>query len=746
MNPLCAPITYQHKSGESSCSETCGAADQPQYPKREQCPFPDVPPPCPDCVEETTPAPCQTVPEKVLILNLMERDTDTVISSAEVNITSGSSFFQRRSSLMGEVTTQGVHEATSLTISVVANGYLARQEVLDLDCVNDGCYDCEMRMTLEMDPVLVDEDYCDKSMELKLKVGDEVNSPVAGVNVSVSYIDEDSTEEKVESQVVTDQNGVATVPISANGDYKVTLVKEDMVDQEFDVAMKNCTNTEEKIVMEKIPSPCKATLSAHVKDNIDEAIEGAKVSVFRPGQSEPLSFSPLTTDSAGAVEQEVEPGMLRLHVSAPGFYSKETETNCSCESQREVVQLEPLPTTTTGPTCYDSESDPVLLTVRVFDLLTKNPVRGATADVQVEPVDGANYYLVQDAVILKHADMGSAWNTTIKTDGQYNVTVTAEGYKEARKSVYVVCDPSDCSSCSATLDLPLRQETCADSPAEGSSATCCNEDNILRVEVRDASTLATVPDAQVTVALKTAGNGRMAVSPYLQCSQEEAAASCGHNTITPEECGESNCCWSTAPALGRALSVTGSDSELAEESTTEAASTTAASTTAASTTVASTTSTAGLGEGSDSTTGAPTTTATTITTTEMSSTTTAPSYGTLFATCDNEMSVFFDGVLQPETPGLKNWKHTNEFEIPSGTRVVGIKCQNGYGDYGIIAQSAGTRHVYGLRTGGEREVDNSWRCSGKYVKGWAEHDFKPTDAFKRPEIVGGNGMKPWGLR
>ena len=560
MNPLCAPVTYQHKSGESSCSETCGAADQPQYPKRDQCPFPDPltpqrpKPTCNDldCVEETTPAPCQTVPEKVLILNLMERDTDTVISSAEVNITSGSSFFQRRSSLMGEVTTQGVHEATSLTISVVAKGYLARQEVLDLDCVNDGCYDCEMRMTLEMDPVPVDEDYCEKSMELKLKVVDKVNSPVAGVNISVSYIDEDSTEEKVESQVVTDQNGVMTVPISVNGDYKVTLVKEEMVDQELDVAMKNCTNTEEEIVMEKIPSPCKATLSAHVKDNMDEAIEGAEVSVFRPGQSEPLSFSPLTTDTAGAVEQEVEPGMLRLHVSAPGFYSKETETNCSCESQREVVQLEPLPTSTEGPEweCYGSESDPVLLTIRVFDLLTKNPVRGATADVQVEPVDGANYYLVQDAVILKHADMGSAWNTTIKTDGQYNVTVTAEGYKEARKSVYVVCDPSDCSSCSATLDLPLRQETCADSPAEGSSTTCCDEDNILRVEVRDASTLATVPDAQVTVALKTAGNGRMAVSPYLQCSLEEAAASCGHNTITPEECGESKLLLEHSPGPG----------------------------------------------------------------------------------------------------------------------------------------------------------------------------------------------------
>ena len=604
-----------------------------------------------------------------------------------------------------------------------------------------------MRMTLEMDAVEEDKEECEKAMELKLKVVDEVKRPVAGVNVSVSYIDEDSTEKNVESQVVTDQNGAAMVPISVNGDYKVTLVKEDMIDQELDVAMKNCTHTEEEIVMEKIPSPCKATLSAHVRDNMDEAIEGAKVSVFRPGQSEPLSFSPLTTDTAGAVEQELEPGMLRLHVSAPGFYSKETETNCSCELQREVVQLEPLPTTTEGPPdCYGSESAPVLLTVRVFDLLTNNPVVGATADVQVEPVDGAKYYLVQDAVLLKHAEMGPAWNTTIKTDGQYNVTITAKGYKEARKSVYVVCDPSDCSSCSTSLDLPLRQETCADSPAEGSSATCCDKDNMLRVEVRDASTLAVVPDAQVTVTLKTAGNGRMAVSPYLQCSLDEASASCGHKTITQEECGESNCCWSTAPALGRALPVTGSDSELAGESTAEAALTTAASTTAASTS-----SRFGLGEGSDSTTGAPTrltTAGTTITTTEMASTTTAPSFGTLFATCDNEMSVYFDGILQPETPGLDNWKRTNEFEIPSGTRVIGIKCRNGYGDYGIIAHSVGNRHVYGMRTGGEREADNNWICSGKHIQGWAQPDFKPTDfeAFKKPEIVGINGMKPWGLR
>ena len=170
----------------------------------------------------------------------------------------------------------------------------------------------------------------------------------------------------------------------------------------------------------------------------------------------------------------------------------------------------------------------------------------ATSNVQMKHLDETEVSIVQDS------ELASAWNITLKTDGQYNVSVTAEGYNTAKKSVNVSCDPSDCASCSVTLDMALKQSNCTELEAEGSSETCCDEDNMLRVEVKDSSTNALVADAQVIVVMKTAGNCRepqgtaehMAVSPYLKCSQDNHTTKCGHDTITDEECMEANCCWS----------------------------------------------------------------------------------------------------------------------------------------------------------------------------------------------------------
>ena len=193
----------------------------------------------------TTTPPCQTQPEKVLIITVMENGTDISIGGAEVNITSGSAFFQHRSSLMGEVRTQGVQEATDLTVSVVAEGYLAREQVFSLNCYNDGCFNCEMMVFLDMDKEPFDKG-CKKTMKLDLKVEDKDNSPLAGVKVSVSYVVGDTDEQQnVVDGVITDQNGVAMVPISVDGDYKITLVKEVMVDQELDVTVKDCIGKEE---------------------------------------------------------------------------------------------------------------------------------------------------------------------------------------------------------------------------------------------------------------------------------------------------------------------------------------------------------------------------------------------------------------------------------------------------------------------------------------------------------------------
>jgi len=45
--------------------------------------------------------------------------------------------------------------------------------------------------------------------------------------------------------------------------------------------------------------------------------------------------------------------------------------------------------------------------------------------------------------------------------------------------------------------------------------------------------------------------------------------------------------------------------------------------------------------------------------------------GSLFATCDNEMEVFLDGVKYTDD-AMKDWKNTSEVSIPPHTEVIAI--------------------------------------------------------------------------
>ena len=108
----------------------------------------------------------------------------------------------------------------------------------------------------------------------------------------------------------------------------------------------------------------------------------------------------------------------------------------------------------------------------------------------------------------------------------------------------------------------------------------------------------------------------------------------------------------------------------------------------------------------------------------------------LFATCDNEMKVYFDGELQPETPDMKNWGKTSQLSIPAGTRVVAIECKDLGAQEGILASTP-----KGMKTG------PSWRCASQLVEDWTQPEFvSPPGVFSPPNILGNNGVRPWGVR
>ena len=106
---------------------------------------------------------------------------------------------------------------------------------------------------------------------------------------------------------------------------------------------------------------------------------------------------------------------------------------------------------------------------------------------------------------------------------------------------------------------------------------------------------------------------------------------------------------------------------------------------------------------------------------------------TLNATCDNEMKVYFDGELQPETAAMKNWGQTSQLSIPAGTRVLAIECKDVGGEGGILASTS-----TGLKT------DSSWRCSSEVIEGWTQPGFVfPPDTFASANTLGDNTVSHW---
>jgi len=111
--------------------------------------------------------------------------------------------------------------------------------------------------------------------------------------------------------------------------------------------------------------------------------------------------------------------------------------------------------------------------------------------------------------------------------------------------------------------------------------------------------------------------------------------------------------------------------------------------------------------------------------------------GSLFATCDNEMEVFLDGVKYTD-PAMKNWAKTSTVSIPSDTDVIAIYGKNLGGPEGIIASTA-----TGIVT------DGSWKCSSVKEDNWMMPDFDDSK-WKSADTSRGTNVAPkqynWGLR
>ena len=99
---------------------------------------------------------------------------------------------------------------------------------------------------------------------------------------------------------------------------------------------------------------------------------------------------------------------------------------------------------------------------------------------------------------------------------------------------------------------------------------------------------------------------------------------------------------------------------------------------------------------------------------------------TLHANCDDEMKVYFDGVLQPSDPAMATFKLSSELTIPGGTQVLAIECLNTDGVEGFLASTD-----KGVVT------DATWSCSRNTVEGWTEPGFQDTSGSFTPPVLQG---------
>lgn len=88
--------------------------------------------------------------------------------------------------------------------------------------------------------------------------------------------------------------------------------------------------------------------------------------------------------------------------------------------------------------------------------------------------------------------------------------------------------------------------------------------------------------------------------------------------------------------------------------------------------------------------------------------------------CDDQMTLWVDGE-QTDVAGQGAWNQMSTINIPSTTRVLGVKCVNNGGPYGIMGALTDEDGNDVLVT------DSSWSCSSTADEGWETADFQEGD-------------------
>ena len=432
----------------------------------------------------------------------------------------------------------------SLEVFVSAQGFIASQHQLELPCPRNIDQPCLYNRTLRLYPVPPPEQDKENvtcsSTELSLVVIDTSGRKLPGVDISLTlvsnitnsttghYINNVNGTSNLETEVghaASDADGSFSWPITLNGHYRLSLKKKDWQDKILEAEISNCSSKTLEVTMEKTVD-CEVDLIVHVVDQDENAVNGANL--FFTVDPSRNNFN-LTTSAPGKVSTQLPPGPLQIQALASGSFPALVDVDLQCgpeltnSSKVVVITMRSLPPTV-ALSCYDDPQTPVLLTVSVTDLLTRNNLEGFVGTLTIR----RNSEIL---ATLENLSIVDGWNYPVEMDGTYTVKGLAPGYLSANGSVDVTCGPSSCDSCTPHIELKLRQQPCPN-------------ELLQRVAVRDTSLLP-LQSASVEIFLVTADGKHRPVSPLLQCAED--GQPCGDAETSEEECKIEGCCWKSEP-------------------------------------------------------------------------------------------------------------------------------------------------------------------------------------------------------
>ncbi len=117
----------------------------------------------------------------------------------------------------------------------------------------------------------------------------------------------------------------------------------------------------------------------------------------------------------------------------------------------------------------------------------------------------------------------------------------------------------------------------------------------------------------------------------------------------------------------------------------------------------------------------------------------------LYATCDDQMTVFLDGKKIVESgawnkPVFADVTKLIEQNTPGGKHVLSVEGTNGTSAAGLLVTlnfESGWRDAWSIVS------DESWQTATKPAKGWRNLNFKAPKHWKNAEVVGKIGGEPW---